>query len=119
MAQPPENTEVFIFFFFVTFTNDCSSSYWNMGIFWNPERLNKIETNYTRMSSDVEMNTEFYPKWSPIGPLPADSEQFMLIEQSAGELEKLNNRNRNGQAPPDAIKDAPIMKGVTASLESK
>jgi|TARA_B100000900_G_scaffold412898_1_gene435635 hypothetical protein len=67
------------------------------------ERLNKIETNYTMMSSDVEMNTEFRIKWprGEMGSLPADSEQFMLIEHLAGELEKLTSEIENGQAPFD------------------
>jgi len=67
------------------------------------ERLNKIETNYTMMSSDVEMNTEFRIKWprGEMGSLPADSEQFMLIEHLAGELEKLTTEIESGQAPFD------------------
>ena len=67
------------------------------------ERLNKIETNYTMMSSDVEMNTEFRIKWprGEMGSLPADSEQFMLIEHLAGESEKLTSEIENGQAPFD------------------
>ena len=67
------------------------------------ERLNKIETNFTMMNSDVEMNTEFRIKWprGEMGPLPADSEQFMLIEHLAGELEKLTSEIENGQAPFD------------------
>ena len=67
------------------------------------ERLNKIETNYTMMNSDVEMNTEFRIKWprGEMGSLPADSEQFMLIEHLASELEKLTAEIENGQAPFD------------------
>tara|TARA_B100000003_G_scaffold132837_1_gene119141 strand:+ start:286 stop:702 length:417 start_codon:yes stop_codon:yes gene_type:complete len=67
------------------------------------ERLNKIETNFTMMNSDVEMNTEFRIKWprGEMGSLPADSEQFMLIEHLAGELEKLTSEIENGQAPFD------------------
>tara|TARA_B100001287_G_scaffold20409_1_gene15084 strand:+ start:912 stop:1325 length:414 start_codon:yes stop_codon:yes gene_type:complete len=67
------------------------------------ERLNKIETNYTMMNSDVSMNTEFRIKWprGEMGSLPADSEQFMLIEHLASELEKLTSEIENGQAPFD------------------
>ena len=55
------------------------------------ERLNQIETNITMMQADLEFNTEFRIKWprGEMGSLPADSEQFMLIEHLAGELEKL------------------------------
>ena len=55
------------------------------------ERLNQIETNITLMSTDLKENTEFRIKWprGEMGSLPADSEQFMLIEHIAGQLEKL------------------------------
>lgn len=67
------------------------------------ERLNNIETQQTMMSADVEQNTEFRIKWprGEMGSLPADSEQFMLIEHLAGELEKLSNEIESGQAPYD------------------
>tara|TARA_A200000159_G_C7055853_1_gene228210 strand:+ start:105 stop:524 length:420 start_codon:yes stop_codon:yes gene_type:complete len=67
------------------------------------ERLNKLETNYTMQTADVEMNTEFRIKWprGEMGSLPADSEQFMLIEHLAGELEKLQEEIETGQAPFD------------------
>ena len=55
------------------------------------ERLNSIETEQTLMTSDLEKNTEFRIKWprGDMGSLPADAEQFMLIEHIAGQLEKL------------------------------
>ena len=67
------------------------------------ERLNQIETNITMMNNDTEMNTEFRIKWprGEMGSLPADSEQFMLIEHLAGELEKLTTEIESGQAPFD------------------
>ena len=67
------------------------------------ERLNTIETNGKLMIADVEKNTEFRIKWprGEMGSLPADSEQFMLIEHLAGELEKLTNEIESGQAPFD------------------
>ena len=67
------------------------------------ERLNQIETQQTMMSNDVTMNTEFRIKWprGEMGSLPADSEQFMLIEHLAGELEKLTSEIENGQSPFD------------------
>ena len=67
------------------------------------ERLNNIETAQTMMESDLEMNTEFRIKWprGEMGSLPADSEQFMLIEHLALELEKLTNEIESGQAPFD------------------
>jgi len=67
------------------------------------ERLNSIETEQTLMSSDLEKNTEFRIKWprGEMGALPADAEQFMLIEHIAGELEKLTTEIETGKAPFD------------------
>lgn len=67
------------------------------------ERLNQIETNITMMNNDTEMNTEFRIKWprGEMGSLPADSEQFMLIEHLASELEKLQTDIESGKAPFD------------------
>ena len=62
------------------------------------ERLNNIETNYKLMSSDLEKNTEFRIKWplGELGSLPADSEQFMLIEHMSGQLEKVTTQLEAG-----------------------
>ena len=61
------------------------------------ERLNTIETNGKLMISDVDENTEFRIKWprGEMGSLPADSEQFLLIENMVVELEKLTERVDN------------------------
>ena len=58
------------------------------------ERLNTIETNGKLMIVDVEKNTEFRIKWprGEMGSLPADAEQFLLIEDSIVEIEKLVTR---------------------------
>ena len=55
------------------------------------------------MKADLEQNTEFRIKWprGEMGSLPADSEQFMLIEHIASELEKLQNEIEDGKAPYD------------------
>ncbi len=67
------------------------------------ERINNLETEQTLMSSDLEKNTEFRIKWprGEMGALPADAEQFMLIEHIAGELEKLTVEIETGKAPFD------------------
>lgn len=67
------------------------------------ERLNQIETNITMMEADLEQNTEFRIKWprGEMGSLPADSEQFMLIEHLSSELEKLTTEIETGKAPFD------------------
>ena len=58
------------------------------------ERLNTIETNGKLMIADVEKNTEFRIKWprGEMGSLPADSEQFLLIEDMIIDIEKLTTR---------------------------
>ena len=58
------------------------------------ERLNNVETRNTLMEADLVKNTEFRIKWprGELGSLPADSEQFMLIEHMAGLLEKIQQR---------------------------
>ena len=62
------------------------------------ERLNNIETNGKLMISDVEKNTEFRIKWprGELGSLPADNEQFMLIEHMAGQIEKHTQQLEGG-----------------------
>jgi|TARA_B100000073_G_scaffold229368_1_gene191381 hypothetical protein len=67
------------------------------------ERLNQIETNITMMEADLGQNTEFRIKWprGEMGSLPADSEQFMLIEHLANELDDLSTQIDEGKAPYD------------------
>jgi|TARA_B100001971_G_scaffold63371_1_gene58329 hypothetical protein len=69
------------------------------------ERLNNLETKATLAEkdltqatetiwNDVEKNTDFRIKWprGELGSPPADSEQFMLIEHIAGQMEKIQDR---------------------------
>jgi len=67
------------------------------------ERINNLETSTTMMKSDLKFNTEFRIKWprGEMGSLPADSEQFMMIEHLAKELEKLTEEIESGEAPFD------------------
>ena len=67
------------------------------------ERLNRIETNNILMQADLIKNTEFRIKWprGDLGSLPADAEQFMLIEHLSGEFDKLLNNIETGKAPFD------------------
>ena len=73
------------------------------GYFGIIDRLNKIETQLVLIDSDLVKNTEFRIKWprGDLGSLPADSEQFMLIEHLAGEFEKLQDEIDTGKAPHD------------------
>ena len=67
------------------------------------ERLNNVETNQKLMHNDVVENTDFRIKWprGEMGSLPADAEQFMLIEHLAGQLDKLSTEIEEGRAPYD------------------
>jgi len=58
------------------------------------ERLNNVETRNTLMEADLVKNTEFRIKWprGELGSLPADSEQFMLIEYTSNQLEKMQGQ---------------------------
>lgn len=101
-ARINENTEVALpLRNIITLTAAASIGTW--AYFGLIERLNNLETNQTMMQSDVEQNTEFRIKWprGEMGSLPADSEQFMLIEHLASELEKLATEIESGQAPFD------------------
>jgi len=67
------------------------------------ERLNRIETEMILVQSDLVKNTEFRIKWprGELGALPADAEQFMLIEHLSGEFDKLLHNIETGKAPFD------------------
>mgnify|MGYP004452009985 CR=1 FL=1 len=55
------------------------------------ERLNTLETRVTLSESDLTKNTEFRIKWprGELGSLPADSQQDLLIEFMASQLEHM------------------------------
>lgn len=67
------------------------------------ERLNRIETNQILVDSDLKKNSEFRVKWprGELGSLPADSEQFMLIEHMSNQFAKLSKMLEEGKAPFD------------------
>ena len=58
------------------------------------EKLNQHSTQLEIMDKDLVMNTEFRIKWPRglLGSLPADSEQFMLIEELYKQIDKLQIR---------------------------
>ena len=69
------------------------------------ERITMLETKSTlaekdlnqaieTIGADLEKNTEFRIKWSrgEMGSLPADSEQYMLIEHIAGQVESVQKQ---------------------------
>ena len=80
------------------------------GYFGILERLNVAETNQILMSADVTKNSTFTEKWprGELGALPADAEQFMLIEHLSGEFEKLLDNIESGTAPFDRQQALPL-----------
>ena len=68
-----------------------------MGYFQIIERLNVADTRIQIMEKDLEENTEFRIKWprGQLGSLPADSEQFMMIEDLYKTTDKLNTHIEN------------------------
>ena len=64
------------------------------GFFQIQERLNQNSTKIEIMERDLVMNSEFRIKWPRglLGSLPADSEQFMLIEELYKQMDKLQIR---------------------------
>ena len=63
-----------------------------MGYFQMVERLNIADTKIKIMEQDVEQSTEFRIKWprGQMGSLPADSEQYMMLEDLYKTTERLN-----------------------------
>ena len=65
-----------------------------MGYFQIVERLNIADTKIKIMDKDLEENTEFRIKWprGEMGSLPADSEQFMMLEDLYKQADKINKQ---------------------------
>ena len=62
------------------------------------ETQNKLSTQVELMSKDLTENTEFRIKWprGQLGSLPADSEQFMMIEDLYKSVDRLNKAIEDG-----------------------
>ena len=58
------------------------------------ESLNATQTKVELMSKDLEENTEFRIKWprGEMGALPADSEQFMMLEDLYKSVDRINEQ---------------------------
>ena len=55
------------------------------------ERLNRLESDNRLMHKDLEKAVEFSIKWprGELGSLPADAEQFLLIEDALKDIEDI------------------------------
>ena len=82
-----------------------------------------LATVEERLTADLEKNTEFRIKWprGEMGSLPADSEQFMLIEHIAGQLESvqdsLNEMMNNGVNIKRLQEDVKILREDVEKLK--
>ena len=65
-----------------------------MGYFQIVERLNVADTKIKIMEKDLEENTEFRIKWprGEMGSLPADAEQFMMLEDLYKSIDRINKQ---------------------------
>ena len=63
-----------------------------MGYFQIVERLNVADTKIQIMEKDLEENTLFRIKWprGEMGSLPADSEQYMMLEDLYKSVDRIN-----------------------------
>jgi hypothetical protein len=58
------------------------------------ENQNRMSTQIEIMNKDLEMNTEFRIKWprGMLGSLPADSEQYMMLEDLYKTTDRINKQ---------------------------
>ena len=81
------------------------------------ERLNTLETDNTLMKSDLEKAVEFSIKWprGELGTLPADSEQFLLIESLLVDVEDIEEEIKESRH--NAVNILRLQKDVDKILE--
>ena len=81
------------------------------------ERLNTLETDNTLMKSDLEKAVEFSIKWprGELGSLPADSEQFLLIESLLTDVEDIQEEIKESRH--NAVNINRLQKDVEKILE--
>ena len=81
------------------------------------ERLNTLETDNTLMKSDLEKAVEFSIKWprGELGSLPADSEQFLLIESLLTDVEDIQSEIKESRH--NAVNILRLQKDVEKILE--
>ena len=89
------------------------------------ERLNTLETDNTLIKKDLDQAVEFSIKWprGELGSLPADSEQFLLIESLLGDVEyiqlEIKESRHNAVNILRLQKDVDKILGVIEILKDK
>ena len=81
------------------------------------ERIGKLETDNTLMKSDLEKAVEFSIKWprGDLVSLPADSEQFLLIESLLTDVEDIQEEIKESRH--NAVNINRLQKDVEKILE--
>ena len=80
------------------------------------ERINKLETDNTLIQKDLEKAVEFSIKWprGELGSLPADSEQFLLIESILTDVEDIQEEIKESRH--NAVNISRLQKDVDKIL---
>jgi hypothetical protein len=81
------------------------------------ERINSIENDNVLMKKDLDQAVEFSIKWprGELGSLPADSEQFLLIESLLGDVEYIQLEIKESRH--NAVNIQRLQKDVEKILE--
>ena len=81
------------------------------------ERIGKLETSNHLIKKDLEKAVEFSIKWprGELGSLPADSEQFLLIEDALKDIEDIQSEIKESRH--NAVNINRLQKDVEKILE--
>ena len=81
------------------------------------ERINTLETDNTLIKKDLDQAVEFSIKWprGELGSLPADSEQFLLIESLLTDVEDIQAEIKESRH--NAVNILRLQKDVDKILE--
>ena len=82
------------------------------------ERINTLETDNTLIKKDLDQAVEFSIKWprGELGSLPADSEQFLLIESLLTDVEDIQSEIKESRH--NAVNILRLQKDVDKILEA-
>ena len=82
------------------------------------ERINSIENDNVLMKKDLDQAVEFSIKWprGELGSLPADSEQFLLIESLLSDVEYIQLEIKESRH--NAVNILRLQKDVDKILEA-
>ena len=82
------------------------------------ERINQLETDNHLIKKDLEGAVEFSIKWprGELGTLPADSEQFLLIESILTDVEDIQTEIKESRH--NAVNILRLQKDVDKILEA-